>query len=108
MLILFDNGRPAPLRNALKDHIVVEATERGWDRLTNGDLIAAAEDAGFEVLLTTDKNMRYQQNLKDRKIAFVVIGNQQWPTLRRHIEMVVLAVNAATPGSYAEVDIPFQ
>jgi hypothetical protein len=107
MLILFDNGTPAPLRNALKDHIVVEATERGWDRLTNGDLIAAAEDAGFEVLLTTDKNMRYQQNLKDRKIAFVVIGNQQWPTLRRHIEMVVLAVNAATPGSYAEGDIPF-
>ena len=108
MLILFANGTPAPLRNALKDHIVVEATERGWDRLTNGDLIAAAEGAGFEVWLTTDKNMRYQQNLKDRKIAFVVIGNQQWPTLRRHIEMVVLAVNAATPGSYAEVDIPFQ
>lgn len=108
MLILFDNGTPAPLRNALKDHIVVEATERGWDRLTNGDLIAAVEGAGFEVWLTTDKNMRYQQNLKDRKIAFVVIGNQQWPTLRRHIEMVVLAVNAATPGSYAEVDIPFQ
>lgn len=108
MLILFDNGTPAPLRNALKDHIVVEATERGWDRLTNGDLIAAAEGAGFEVWLTTDKNMRYQQNLKGRRIAFVVIGNQQWPTLRRHIEMVVLAVNAATPGSYAEVDIPFQ
>jgi hypothetical protein len=108
MLILFDNGTPAPLRYALRDHIVVEATERGWDRLTNGELIAAAEDAGFEVLLTTDKNMRYQQNLKGRKIAFVVIGNQQWPTLRRHIEMVVLAANAATPGSYAEVDIPFQ
>jgi hypothetical protein len=108
MLILFDNGTPAPLRNALQDHIVVEATERGWDRLTNGDLIAAAEDAGFEVWLTTDKNMRYQQNLKDRKIAFVVIGNQQWPTLRRRIEMVVLAVNAATPGNYAKVDIPFQ
>jgi hypothetical protein len=52
--------------------------------------------------------MRYQRNLKGRKIAFVVIGNQQWPTLRRHIKMVVLAVNAATPGSYAEVDIPFQ
>jgi hypothetical protein len=108
MLILFDNGTPAPLRHALKDHIVVEATERGWDRLTNGELIAAAEDAGFEVLLTTDKNMRYQQNLKGRKIAFVVIGNQQWPTLRRYIEMVVLAVNAATPGSYAEVEIPLQ
>jgi hypothetical protein len=108
MLILFDNGTPAPLRHALKDHIVVEAIERGWGRLTNGELIATAETAGFEVLLTTDKNMRYQQNLTGRKIAFVVIGNQQWPTLRRYVDMVVAAVNAATPGSYAEVDIPLR
>ena len=108
MLILFDNGTPAPLRHALKDHTVVEAVERGWGRLANGELIAAAEGAGFEILLTTDKNIRYQQNLVDRKIAFVVIGNQQWPTLRRHVELVVAAVNAATPGSYAEVEIPFQ
>ena len=88
--------------------MVVEAIEQGWDRLTNGELIEAAEAAGFELLLTTDKNMRYQQNLKGRKLAFVVIGNQQWPTLRRHVERVVAAVNAATPGSYAEVDIPFK
>jgi hypothetical protein len=108
MLILFDNGTPAPLRYALKDHIVVEAIERGWGRLANGELILAAEAAGFEVLLTTDKNMRYQQNLVGRKIAFVVIGNQQWPTLRRYVELVVAAVNAAAPGSYAEVDIPFR
>lgn len=52
MLILFDNGTPAPLRHALMDHVVVEAIERGWDRLLNGELIAAAEAAGFEVLLT--------------------------------------------------------
>jgi hypothetical protein len=83
MLILFDNGTPAPLRHFLKDHIVVEAIERGWDRLVNGDLIAIAETEGFEVLVTTDKNMQYQQNLKGRRIAFVIIGNQQWPTLRR-------------------------
>ena len=108
MLILFDNGTPAPLRHALTGHVVVEAIERGWDRLLNGELIAAAEAAGFEILLTTDKNMRYQQNLKGRRIAFVVIGNQQWPTLRRYVERVVAAVNAATPGSYAEVDIPFK
>ena len=107
MLILFDNGTPAPLRHALKGHVVVEAIERGWDRLVNGELIAAAEAAGFELLLTTDKNMRYQQNLKDRKIAFVIIGNQQWPTLRRHVDRVVAAVNAATSGSVTEVDIPF-
>ena len=107
MLILFDNGTPAPLRHALTDHVVVEVIERGWDRLLNGELIAAAEAAGFEVLLTTDQNMRYQQNLTGRKIAFVVIGNQQWPILRRHVERVVAVVNAATPGSFAEVEIPF-
>lgn len=108
MLILFDNGTPAPLRHAVQGHVVVEALERGSDRLLNGELIAAAEAAGFELLLTTDKNMRYQQNLKGRKIAFVVIGNQQWPTLRRYIERVVAAVNAETPGSYAEADIPLK
>jgi len=108
MLILFDNGTPAPLRYALKDHVVVEAIERGWDRLVNGELIAAAEAAGFELLVTTDKNMRYQQNLKGRKIAFVVLGNQQWPVLRRYVERVVAAVEAATPGSFTEVEIPYE
>lgn len=106
MLILFDNGTPAPLRHALKDHTVVEAIDRGWDRLANGELIAAAENAGFELLLTTDKNIRYQQNLTGRKIAFVVLGNQQWPSLRRYVDRVIAAVNAAAPGSYTEVEIP--
>lgn len=108
MLVLFDNGTPAPLRHALQGHLVVEAIERGWNRLVNGELIAAAEAAGFEVLLTTDKNMRYQQNLTGRRIAFVVIGNQQWPVLRRYVGRVVAAVDAATPGSFTEVEIPFR
>jgi hypothetical protein len=86
----------------------VEAIERGWDRLVNGELIAVAEAAGFDLLLTTDKNIRYQQNLTGRKIAFVVLGNQQWPTLRRYVEKVVAADDAATPGSYTEVEIPFR
>jgi len=97
MLILFDNGTPTPLRYALKGHVVVEAIERGWDRLVNGELIAEAEAAGFELLLTTDKNMRYQQNLTGRKLAFLVIGNRQWPILRRYVDRVGVAVNAATP-----------
>src|SRR5690242_10817558 len=107
MFILFDNRPPAPLRHALKGHTVVEAIDRGWDRLTNGELIAAAEAAGFDLLLTTDKNMRYQQNLVGCNIAFVVVGNQQWPILRRYLDRVVSAVNAATPGSFTEVEIPF-
>jgi len=70
--------------------------------------LTAAEDAGFDILLTTDKNMRYQQNLAGRKIAIVVLGQQQWPQLRPHVQRVVEAVNAATPGSYREVEIPFK
>jgi hypothetical protein len=71
------------------------------------DLLTAAEEAGFDLLLTTDKNIRYQQNLAGRRIAIVVLGQQQWPRLRPHIQRVVEAVNAATPGSFAEVDIAY-
>jgi len=66
MLVLFDQSTPAPLRFHLKAHAVVEARERGWDRLVNRDLLDAAEAAGFEVFLTADKNLRYQQNLTGR------------------------------------------
>ena len=108
MLVLFDHSTPAPLRYALAGHPVVEAIERGWERLVNGDLLDAAEAAGFEVFVTADKNIRYQQNLTRRKIAVVVLKNAQWPVLRRYVERVVAAVDAATPGSYTEVDIPFK
>ena len=69
-------------------------------------LLVEAERAGFEVLVTADKNMRYQQNLKGRKIALVVLGTPRWPTLRMHVDLVAAAVNAATPGTYTEVEIP--
>src|ERR1017187_10234296 len=108
MLILFDHSTPSPLRFHLKAHRVTEARERGWDRLVNGDLLNVAEAAGFGVFPTADKNLRYQQNLTGRKIAIVVIGNAQWRVLRHYVERVVSAVDAATPRSYAEVDIPFK
>ncbi|HMD49852.1 MAG TPA: hypothetical protein VKG79_12165 [Bryobacteraceae bacterium] len=76
----------------------------GW--LQNGELLNASEAAGFDVLVTTDKNMRYQQNLVSRKIAIIVLGKQQWPKVRPHVQLVVAAVNAATPGTYVEVEIP--
>lgn len=108
MLILFDQATPVPIRPFLKGHTVRTAAQQGWDTLKNGELLNAAEDAGFEMLLTPDKTMRSQQNLAGRKIAVVVIGNPQWPVLRLHVERVVAAVNDATPGSYTEVDIPFE
>jgi hypothetical protein len=82
MQILFDQATPVPSRSFLKGHTVRTAAQQGWSRLTNGELLASAEAAGFEVLLTTDKNIRYQQNLSGRKIAIVVIGNAQRPELR--------------------------
>ncbi len=108
MLVLFDQSAPAPLRFRLEGHTVVEARERGWDRLVNGDLLDVAEEAGFELFITADKNLRYQQNLTKRKIAIVIIGNAQWRILRHYVDRVIAAVNAATPGSYAEVEIPYE
>ena len=101
MLILFDQATPVPIRAFLQGHTVRTAAQQGWDKLRN-------EDAGFDILLTTDKNMRYQQNFAGRKIAIVVLGQQQWPQLRPHVQRVVEAVNAATSGSYAAVDIPYE
>jgi len=103
MLIIFDQATPVPIRPYLEGHTVRTAAQQGWDKLSNGDLLTAAEDAGFDLLLTTDKNMRYQQNLAGRKIAIVVLGQQQWPQLRPHFEHVIEAVNTATLGSFTEV-----
>ena len=108
MLVLFDHVTPRGIARFLPGHTVTKAKDRGWDRLTNGDLLAAAEGAGFDVLLTADKNMRYQQNLTGRRIALVVLSTPQWPRVRLHLDIIAAAVNAATPGSYAEVDIPYE
>ena len=107
MLVLFDQATPVPLRRFLKGHVVRTTWQQGWDRLRNGDLLRVAEDAGFDLLLTTDKNLKHQQNFGDRRIAVLVLGRQQWPALRAHVQLVVDAVDAATPGSYAQVEIPF-
>lgn len=75
--------------------------------MENGDLLDRAETAGFEVLVTTDKNLAYQQNLSGRTIAVVVLGQGRWSLIKPHVAQVAAAVNAATPGSYVEVEIPF-
>ena len=108
MLILFDNGTPRGLARFLTGHAVEEARARGWEELANGELIEAAERAGFEVMVTTDKNIRYQQNLEARKIALVVLEHSQWPMVKLVAENIAAVVNAALPGSYAEVDVPFK
>ena len=108
MRVLLDNGAPRGVAAFLTGHVVEEARAHGWEKLANGELIVAAEGTGFEVLVTTDKNIRYQQNLKDRKIALVVLGNSQWPMVKLVSAAIAAAVDAAKPGTYAEVAVPFK
>lgn len=106
MLILFDQGTPRGIAQALTGHTIKEASVQGWDTLTNGDSLKAAEAAGFDLLLTTHKNLRYQQNLANRKLAIVVLGKARWRLIKPLLANVVAAVNSATPGSYVELPIP--
>ena len=87
----------------LRKHAVTLALHAGLDRASNGDLIKAAEERGFDALVTPDRNLVYQQNLKDRTIAIVVLPSGRWSAVRNQIEEVVEAVDRATPGSYCEV-----
>ena len=109
MLVLFDHGTPRGLARALSGHTVHTAQSKGWDTLNNGALLDAAEGAGFEVLLTTDRRIRHQQNLRERPIALVVLTQStRWSLVRQHADRIAAAVAAATPGSYVEVEIPFE
>ena len=101
--VLFDVNVPRPVARLLIGHAVEFADQRGWRELTNGDLLAAAERDGFDVMLTADTNLRYQQNLATRRIAIVALSTNAWPVIRDNPAPVIRAVDAASPGSYLEV-----
>jgi len=86
-------------------HYVSTAYELGWATLKNGELLAIAESSGFEVLVTTDTNLQYQQNLAQRKIALVVLSTTSWPRIQKSIKEIVTAINKATPNSYQSIVI---
>jgi hypothetical protein len=102
MKILFDQGTPAPLRHALVGHSVSTAYEMGWATLENGDLLNAA-DASFDVFLTTDQNLRYQQNLGTRRLAILVLPTTSWPKIKLNLPKVVAAIDALRPGDFIEL-----
>ena len=108
MSILFDHGTPRGLIPSLSKHNVTTAKAQGWERLVNGLLLKAAEEAGFDLLLTTDGNMNYQQNLSNRAIAILVLTDcTKWTQVRLHLDRIATAVDAMTPGSYAEIQNPY-
>jgi len=105
MRILFDQGTPAPLRQYLTEHSVTTAYEEGWSNLSNGDLLKSAEDKGYQIFVTTDRNLRYQQNLSDRQIAIVVLLSTSWPKIRTQTDKVCGVINEIKLGDYAEISI---
>ena len=106
MRILFDQGTPVPLRAFLTEHEVVTAYECGWADLHNGDLLTAAEKAGFDIIITTDQNLRYQQNLSSRRLAIVVLLTTSWPKIKPHATWVGEAVMNLTKSTYLELPFP--
>jgi len=102
MRIVFDHGTPVPLRRALTRHIVSTAYEMGWAGLDNGALLAAAE-AQFDALVTTDRNLRYQQNLAGRRLAIVVLPTTSWPIIQVNADAVAAAIDELHPGAFVEM-----
>jgi predicted nuclease of predicted toxin-antitoxin system len=106
MKILFDQGTPVPLRRYFADHTVTTAYEQGWSDLANGHLLATAERAGYDLFITTDQNLRYQQQVTGRQLAIVVLRSTSWPRIQHHITAIQAVVARITAGGYEEIEIP--
>lgn len=107
MRIVFDKNVPVGARAFLVGHEVRTVVEMDWpEQLENGKLLDAAEDAAFDLLITSDQNIRYQQDLKGRKLALLVLGSNIWPIVRKHGATIMAQACAAKPGSYEFIEMP--
>ncbi|MDZ7288417.1 MAG: DUF5615 family PIN-like protein [candidate division KSB1 bacterium] len=105
MKILFDQGTPVPLRQHLAGHVIDTVYERGWSNLSNSDLLDAAEQNGYQLLITTDQNLQYQQNLVGRRLAVIVLLSTSWPRIRMRVDDIRAAVDTISLGDYIEIPI---
>jgi hypothetical protein len=106
MRVFLDNNVPAGVARIISHHAVSTSPQLGWTKVQNGDLLAAAEAGGFEVMVTADQNIKYQQDLTKRTIALVVLGSNIWPLVNDQAAMIVAAVDAAQPGSFEFIEMP--
>ena len=105
MRILFDQGTPRPLRRHLTGHSVDTTFRLGWSRLSNGDLLDRAVEQGYELLITTDRQIRHQQNLGGRKLAILVLSTTAWPDILLRVDDILTAVNEIGTGDFREFRI---
>jgi len=106
MKIILDESVPQKLRLLIDGHMVVTTWFQGWSGLKNGALLTAAEEAGFDLFITADQEISYQQNLTGRKMALLVLSTNNWDFVKAAAGKIMASVNAITPGSYTEIDIP--
>lgn len=106
MNILLDQGAPVPLRHWLSSHLVRTAYEQGWSRVTNRELFLLAVQLGYRLLITTDINLRYQQNLQPHSLAILVLSTTSWPRIQAAAEQMAAVVTGIRPGEYCELRIP--
>ncbi|MDE2900626.1 MAG: hypothetical protein OXN15_06335 [Chloroflexota bacterium] len=105
MKILFDNGTPVPLRRYLYGHSVDTAARMGWATLRNGELLARAEENGYDLIITTDQQWPHQLNLANFQVAVLVLLEASWPRTRFRLQEIRDAVDRTHPGGYQEVAI---
>jgi hypothetical protein len=108
MRIILDESVPQKLRLLIEGHTVVTTWFQGWSGLKNGALLDAAEEAGFDLFITADQEISYQQNLTVRKMALLVLSTNNWDLVKANIAAIMAGISAVTPGSYAEVEIPLK
>ena len=105
MKVLFDQGTPVPLRRSLTGHAVDTAFELGWATLRNGELLDRAEAEGYDLLITTDQQLRHQQNLSGRRLAILVLRSTSWPRIQAQVAAIRGTLGRMQPGEYQEIVI---
>ena len=104
--ILLDHSVPAPLVRHLPDHQTVHTSVIGWDELANGELLVAAEANGYAVFITSDQNIRYQQNLAGRRLSIIELNTNHWDTIRARLDLITAALSTIQPGEYVTLAFP--
>lgn len=104
MKILFDECMPQPLRRRLADFEITTAQEMGWGRVKNGELLRRAEGV-FDAFMTSDQQLKHQQNLEGRRLAILVLSTNRWPVVKAKTAEIILAIQALKPGDYVELTL---
>ena len=104
MRVLFDQGTPVPLRDFLNSHTITTVYEKGWSSIPNGDLLRVADQQMFEMFLTTDQRLKYQQNLTNRQIAIVVLPTTSWPVIQKHTAKIAAVLDSIAPCDFIRID----